>query len=98
MSPTTISPFPSGGISLGESLSDCAHQQYPSGRGIGPLLARALGVGAFLGGLARGMSLLDDLFGDLRRGLLVVREMLLERSASRGDGAQVGRVLEHFRH
>src|SRR5579885_1906209 len=60
---------------------------------------RSLGVRAlFLRGFARLARLLDDLFHDRRRRLLVMREMRLERSPPGRLRAQVRRILQYFRH
>src|SRR5271156_7189391 len=57
-----------------------------------------VGVRFGAGGLARGERLLDNFVSDGARRFLIMREMLLERSAARRDRAQVRRVLKHFRH
>src|SRR5271155_4163302 len=57
-----------------------------------------VGVRFDAGGLARRERLLDDLFSDRSRSLLVMREVLLEGAAARRDRAQVRRVLQDFRH
>src|SRR5206468_6725449 len=47
---------------------------------------------------ARRLRLLDDLLGDVRRHLLVVRELEREVAAAAGHRAEVRRVAQHLRH
>src|SRR5438128_11017434 len=52
--------------------------------------AMALGPG--------GLRVLDELLGDVRRDLLVVRELEGEVAAPAGHRAQIGRVAQDLRH